>query len=115
MLPLSIWAKMNSEAIWVLGRLPEIRITEPNSPIARANASAVPARSAGLRFGKMTRRKVVSGLAPSDAAASSISRSSSSSTGCTARTTNGRVTNRSATAIPTRVNAMSIPTGLLVP
>ena len=33
---------MNSEATWVLGRLPEIRTSEPNSPIARANASAVP-------------------------------------------------------------------------
>ena len=42
----------------------------------------------------MIRRKVVNGPAPSEAAASSMSRSSSSSTGCTARTTNGRVTNR---------------------
>ena len=44
----------------------------------------------------MIRRKVVKLLAPSDAAASSISRSSSISTGCTARTTNGSVTNSSA-------------------
>ena len=34
--------------------------------------------------------------APSEAAASSISSSTSSRTGCTARTTNGRVTNSSA-------------------
>ena len=60
----------------------------------------MPARIAGLRFGKMIRRKVVSGPAPSEAAASSISRSSSSSTGCTARTTNGRVTKSSATTQP---------------
>ena len=52
---------MNSEATWVFGRLPESRTSEPNSPIARAKASAAPARIAGVRFGKMTRRKVVSG------------------------------------------------------
>ena len=44
----------------------------------------------------MMRRKVVNGLAPRDAAASSASMSTSISTGWTARTTNGRVTNRSA-------------------
>ena len=44
----------------------------------------------------MTRRKVVNRLAPSEAAASSTSRSSSASTGCTVRTTNGSVTNRKA-------------------
>ena len=51
----------------------------------------------------MIRRNVVNRLAPSDAAACSISRSSSSSTGCTVRTTNGSVTNSSATATPSRV------------
>ena len=49
------------------------------------------------------RRNVVNGRAPSDAAASSISRSSSSSTGWTARTTNGSVTKSSATTIAARV------------
>ena len=39
--------------------VPVIRTSEPNSPIARANASAEPARSAGRRFGRMIRRKVV--------------------------------------------------------
>ena len=44
----------------------------------------------------MIRRKMVSRLAPSEAAASSTSCSSSSSTGCTVRTMNGSVTNASA-------------------
>ena len=44
----------------------------------------------------MMRRKIVQPPAPSDAAASSASRSTSSSTGWTERTTNGSVTNASA-------------------
>ena len=40
-------------------------------------------------FGKTTRVKVWKPFAPSDVAASSISRSSSISTGCTVRTTKG--------------------------
>ena len=75
---------------------PEMSTTAPNSPTARANASATPERIAGSRFGKMIRRKIGERRAPSEAAASSISRSSSSSTGCTARTTKGSVTNSSA-------------------
>ena len=51
----------------------------------------------------MIRRKIVSGPAPSDAAASSMSVSSSISTGCTERITNGRVTNSSAITTPIRV------------
>ena len=46
---------------------PANRTSEPNSPIARANASAEPARIAGSRLGRMMRRKVVNGPAPSDA------------------------------------------------
>ncbi len=78
------------------GRLPEMRTTDPNSPTARANASAAPETIAPVRFGNTIRRKTASEPAPSDAAASSISRSSASSTGWTARTTNGSVTNSSA-------------------
>jgi hypothetical protein len=55
--------------------------------------------------------KVVSGPAPSDVAASSISRSSSSSTGCTVRITNGSVTKRSARRTAQRENAMFTPAG----
>ena len=54
-------------------------------------------------------------FAPSEAAASSISRSSSFSTGWTVRTTNGSVTNRSAIPTAIRVKAMLIPTGLIGP
>ena len=50
-------------------------------------------------FGRTTRRNTVSSPAPSERAASSISVSSSISTGCTVRTTNGSVTNSSATRI----------------
>ncbi len=49
------------------------------------------------------RRKVFPSDAPSDLAACSISRSSSRSTGCTVRTTNGSVTNISASTIAVRV------------
>ncbi len=51
----------------------------------------------------MIRRKIVKLPAPSEAAASSMSRSSSISTGCTARTTNGSVTNSSASSTAARV------------
>ena len=62
-LSLSIWLKMCTEATWVLnGRLPEISTVEPNSLIARANDSAVPAAIAGSRFGRMIRRKMVNRL-----------------------------------------------------
>ena len=40
--------------------LPASRTSEPNSPIARANASAAPARIAGRRFGRMIAPEVVS-------------------------------------------------------
>src|SRR5438477_174928 len=50
---------------------------------------------AGTRFGSTIRRKTVNRPAPSEAAASSISRSSSRSVGWTVRTTNGSVTNPS--------------------
>jgi hypothetical protein len=63
----------------------------------------------------MMRLKTVPRPAPSDSAASSISRSSSSSTGCTARTTNGSVTNSSASTIEAWVKARSTPTGLSGP
>ncbi len=44
-----------------------------------------------------------------------MSRSSSMSTGCTVRTTNGNVTNSSATVIAVRVNAMFTCAGLRGP
>ena len=49
--------------------------------------------------------------APSDFEACSISGSSSCSTGCTVRTTNGSVTNMSASTIAARVYATSTPIG----
>ena len=63
----------------------------------------------------MIRRKVWADVAPSEAAASSISRSRVISTGCTARTTNGSVTKRSARPTATFVYATSTPTGCLGP
>ena len=63
----------------------------------------------------MMRRKIVKPPAPSEAAASSISRSISISSGCTARTTKGRVTNSRATTTAARVQAMSMPNGLSLP
>ena len=51
----------------------------------------------------MIRRKIVQLPAPSEAAACSASRSTSISTGCTERTTNGSVTNASAMTSAGRV------------
>ena len=59
----------------------------------------------------MMRRNTVSLLAPSDSAACSISVSSSSSTGWTARTTNGSVTNSSASTTAAWVKATSTGAG----
>ena len=53
--------------------------------------------------------------APSEAAACSTSRSASISTGCTERTTNGSVTNASATIRPGWVALRWIPIGLSGP
>ena len=83
-----------------IGMLPAMKITEPYSPSARAKASAKPDRIAGHKVGSTTRHNVVRRPAPSVAAASSMSGSSCSSTGCTLRTRNGRLTNTSAMVIP---------------
>ena len=73
--PLWMCWKMKTEATWVLnGRLPEMRTSAPISPTARAKASATPERIPGRMFGRTTRRKTVVSPAPSDRAASSISR-----------------------------------------
>ena len=58
---------------------------------------------AGSRLGRTMRRNTVKPRAPSELAASSASRSSSMSTGCTERTTNGSVTNSSASSTAPRV------------
>src|SRR6478736_2556354 len=91
--------------------LPATSTTEPNSPTARAKLIAAPERMAGTRLGSTMRRKIVSEPAPSDAAASSISRSSSLTTGCTERTTNGSVTKASASMIAHTVAIAWMPTG----
>ena len=83
------------------GMFPEMSTIEPNSPTAFERERGA-GQHAGSRFGRTMRRKVVNGRAPSEAAASSISRSSSRSTGWTARTTKG-VTKRSATTTAARL------------
>ena len=82
---------------------PVSRTSEPNSPIARAKASAQPATIAGVRLGRRMLRKIRWLGAPSEAAASSISRSTSIRTGWTARMTKGSVTKSSAMTTATRV------------
>src|SRR6478609_8892234 len=91
--------------------LPATSTTEPNSPTARAKLIAAPDRMAGTRLGSTMRRRIIACEAPSDAAACSISRSSSSTTGCTERTTKGSVTNSSARRIAQRVPMTFTPTG----
>ena len=97
------------------GRLPLISTSAPYSLMPRAKDSAAPAKIAGTSDGRMTRRNVVNRVAPSDAAASSTSVSSSSSTGCTVRTTNGSVTNAIASSTDHRVPLTSTPIGLCGP
>ena len=94
----------------IIGMLPAMKMTEPYSPTARANASAKPVRSAGSMAGRITRKKVCSRFAPSEAAASSSSRSASSSTGCTVRTTKGKPMKISAITTPSGVKATRMPT-----
>ncbi len=96
-------------------RPPEISSTDPYSPMARANASAAPDAIAGRSRGSTTRRNVVHGPAPRQLAASSASTSRASRTGCTERTTNGNVTNSSASTIAFCVPSRLIPTGLSAP
>src|SRR3984957_20356804 len=102
-------AKITMLAIWTL---PTIRTNDPISPTERANDSAAPDRIAGRSAGSTTRLKIVALDAPRLAAASSASRSTSSSTGWTERTTNGSVTNRRATNTIARVYARWMPNGL---
>ena len=97
------------------GRLPESRTSEPYSLTPRAKDRAAPAAMAGARLGRMTRRNVVTLLAPREAAASSTSRSSSSRTGCTIRTTKGSVTKRKARKTAGRWLATLMPSGLSLP
>ena len=78
---------------------PVMITSAPNSPTAFAKASATPERIPGRMFGRTMRRKVVASDAPSECAACSSSGSSSCSTGWTVRTTNGSVTNMSASTI----------------
>ncbi len=94
-----------------IGTLPAIKITEPYSPSARANASAKPVNKAGNTAGSTTRRNVSQREAPRHAAASSCSRSNSSSTGCTVRTTNGKPIKVSAISTPAGVKAILMPSG----
>ena len=91
--------------------LPAIKITEPYSPVARANIMPAPVKSAGVISGSSTRRNVVKRFAPKVAAASSYSPDNSSNTGCTARTIKGRLTTTSAIQMPTGVNAILMPKG----
>jgi sulfate transport system permease protein len=55
-----------------MGRFPEMKTTEPNSPTARPYARVMPVSTEGSRAGKITRLKVCHRLAPSVAAASSF-------------------------------------------
>ena len=86
-----------------IGRLPAMKITEPYSPTARANARVKPVSSAGSSVGRMILRNTYRRPAPSVSAASSRSRCISSSAGCTERTANGIPINVSATVTPIQV------------
>ena len=85
-----------------MGMLPAMKITEPYSPTARANARPTPPSSAGRIAGSITRQNRCAGVAPRVCAASSTSRSNSKISGWAWRTTNGR---------PMKTSAMKIPSG----
>ena len=115
-LSFSMLLRMRTDVTSVfIGRLPESSTSDPYSLTARANESAAPAAMAGVSAGSTMRRKIVNRPAPSEAAASSASRSSSASTGWTVRTTNGNVTNMKASITAGRVLATSMPSGLVGP
>ena len=76
-----------------VGEVAESSTSEPYSLIPRAKESAAPALMAGVRRGRMIRRKIVKRWRRATPRPPRPRRSSSSSTGCTVRTTNGRVTN----------------------
>ena len=65
-----------------------------------------PVTNAGSISGSKTRQKIVQRVAPKVAPASSYSDDNSSRTGCTARTTNGKLTTTNANQIPNGVNAI---------
>ena len=67
-------------------RLPANRMVAPNSPKARAHASAAPAESPGRARGTATRKNVRTGPAPSvrDAPSSSWSIEANAATACLA-------------------------------
>src|SRR5450631_2554225 len=94
-----------------IGMLPAMKMTDPYSPTARANARAKPVSRAGHNAGRMTRAKVCHSDAPSVAAACSTSLSNSSNTGCKVLTTNGKPMKMSAMTTPKGVNATWIPSG----
>ncbi len=85
------------------GIFPAMKMTEPYSPSVRASESANPVRNDGATSGKMMRRKIVNGRAPSEAAACAYSRGRPAITGCTVRTTKGNPTNVSASSTPAGV------------
>ena len=80
-----------------------MKMTPPYSPRLRVKARPVPVSRAGITWASITLRNDASGEAPRVAAASSRSGVRSSSTGCTARTTKGRLVKLMAIMIPTQV------------
>ena len=114
----SLWVrlKIHDEATSVLkGRLPEMRTTEPYSPRARAKAMPGPGQEGRGHGGQHHPAEDEGRRAPSEAAASSVSVSSSASTGCTERTQKGSVTKARASRMPIRVPATFTPNGLSGP
>ena len=69
---MNVSTRTETTSVWN-GRLPESSTSDPYSEIARANDRAAPAVIAGVRLGRMIRRRIVTRVAPSDAAASSTS------------------------------------------
>ena len=88
---------------------PETTLTAPNSPSARAIVSTTPYATAQRIAGRVTRRNVWNGEAPSVAAACSCSMPISRSTGTTSRTTNGSETKIVTRIIPGSAKTTWIP------
>src|SRR5690554_2106039 len=92
-----------------------MKITAPNSPRLRAKDNATPVTSAGHSEGKRTLRNTRASDAPRLTAASSSAADSSSSTGCTVRTTKGMLVKAMATMMPRGVGHLDADAGKNLP
>ena len=110
MSPPSAAEKMAMGMVWVRpGMLPASMSVAPNSPMARAKASTVPATRPGAASGTSTRRKTVHSLAPRVRAASSSVGFTCSNAPSVVRYMSGNATTVAAMTVAGHENTMLMP------